>query len=150
MLILEFILAYTISSPILRKTQSDLCLKTAKKSKKSLRIFIMFYFLPFTLAAIYFKSLKIIDYAIILSSYWLLLNENLLSSAILFGFLVYINPLYLDIVLVLILILANKQNLSTKKEKILYCAKFILCIVFSYGIFNLCEHFMQINFVFLN
>ncbi len=69
-------------------------------SKKSLRVFLAFYLLPFSIAAAYFQSLKIFDYALIVLAHWTLMRDWPNLSAVIFGVTSYHNVLYSDLALV--------------------------------------------------
>ena len=112
----EIAIGSIISHKILRNDRTD--------GKKSLRLFIVFYFVPFTLAGCYFQTLKIFDYAIIFGSYWFLLNSRHFLSSFLLSLAIYHNPLYADLVLVPALWLKSKGEVSSWRKYVATTAVF--------------------------
>ena len=73
--ILQTQTGYMLSDPILRGTSvPSVRTKLRRKEKKATEIFVIYYYIPFTLAALYFFNLKIYDYFLIVGFYWLFLK----------------------------------------------------------------------------
>jgi hypothetical protein len=120
--------SYMISDRILRSSAptTDKA-KLRRKEKKSSEIFMIFYYLPFSLAALYFMNLKIFDYFLIASFYWLLLKNRTIPSACTLGLLIYYNVLYADFILVALFVMMN-QPVRNKLKYILCCGSIFLCL----------------------
>lgn len=110
---------YMVSDQVLRSSSVTLDkAKLRRKEKRNSEIFMVFYYLPFTLAALYYMNLKIYDYFLVIGFYWLLLKNYVVPSACVLGLLVYHNILYSDMILIPIFIMMNEPI----KSKIKYIA----------------------------
>lgn len=112
-----------ISSPTLflskkaleKKPNRDLVCESSKGRTKILNkgkpwlTQIIFYVMPFTVMSIYFIDPKIIDYFLILTFHYMLLNEHLFISMTFLGFLLFKNIFYIDLSLLFILF-AGKRS----------------------------------------
>jgi len=136
---------YMISDRILRNSAPTAGkVKLRKKEKKSSEIFMIFYYLPFSLVALYFMNLKIYDYFLITSFYWLLLKNRTIPSACTLGLLIYHNILYTDLILVALFVMTN-QPFKSKLKYILYSGFIFLGL----NIFDKCLTNQYVSFMYI-
>lgn len=115
---------YMVSDKVLRTSCVTLDkTKLRRKEKRNSEIFMVFFYLPFTLVALYYMNLKIYDYFLIIGFHWLLLKSCIIPSACVLGLLVYHNVLYADMILIPIFVMMNEP--IKNKIKYLACAALI-------------------------